>query len=225
MTIVKKAQSHASSVIAIALAIIVAGAPGVSLAQTAGGLYGRIDGGYSPAGDSNITIAAPVGGDVSMKDGFLVSGGIGYAFENGLRIEGEVSHRKNDFKPNTLNDPGGKIKSTSLMANAYYDFGGSDSKIKPYLGGGVGAAFSDLQTSNVRPFIPVSINEKATSFAYQLMAGVGIGVTEHLDVDIGYRYFAVTSIKGQAIATPTPSIPFKADSQQHAATIGLRYRF
>ncbi len=225
MTIVNVAKSPFTSAITIALVATIAGAPGAAQAQSGSGLYGRIDGGYSPSGEVDITIAAPVGGDVAMDDGFIVSGAVGYAFDGGFRIEGEVSHRANDLKPDTLNDPGGQISATSLMANAYYDFGGQDSRLNPYLGGGVGVAFADLQDSNSRPLIPVVIDENANSLAYQLMAGVAVGLSENVDVDIGYRYFVVSSIKGQAIATPTPSIPFKADAEQHGATIGLRFRF
>lgn len=227
MSFANPTPSLIGSAITLVLAAMCAVIPDPAQAQTGGALYGRIDGGYSPAGNTEITVNAPIGGDVSLKDGFVVSGGIGYAFANGLRIEGEVSHRENGLKAGPLVDPGGKIRATSLMANVYYDFGGRESMLNPYLGAGVGAAFSKLKANNSQAFIPLSIDKNATSFAYQLMAGLGIGVSDNIDLDVGYRYFKATSINGHARAQIQigQGIPFEADYQQHAATAGLRFRF
>jgi outer membrane protein OmpA-like peptidoglycan-associated protein len=62
------------------------------------------------------------------------------------------------------------------------------------------------------------------------MVGVAIGLTEQLDLDIGYRYFVApdASFDGTTIQqSPTLAVPttFDADYEHSAITFGLRYQF
>jgi OmpA-OmpF porin, OOP family len=208
-----------------AIATMAAALPASAQAQEAGGLYGRIDGGYSPGVSAEIDTTALVGVGADQKDGYLVSGAIGYATESGFRVEGELSHRKNGLKASPTLDPGGKLNATSMMLNGFYEFGGSEAKIRPYLGVGAGVAFAKLRAENNAPLLPVSINDKSTSLAYQGMAGVAVKMSDKLAVDVGYRYFVAPKIKGAALSPPAGPTPFDADYKQHAATVGLRLGF
>ena len=112
-----------------------------------------------------------------------------------------------------------------MMLNGYYEFGGSEGKIRPYIGGGAGVAFGKLRAENGAPLLPVSINDKTTSFAYQAMAGVAVKMSDKLALDVGYRYFVASKIDGSALSPPAAPTAFEADYKQHAATVGVRLGF
>jgi OmpA-OmpF porin, OOP family len=208
-----------------AIAITAAALPAAAQAQDSGGLYGRIDGGYSPGTGADIDTTALIGTGADQKDGYLVSGAIGYADASGFRVEGEVSHRQNKLKASPTLDPGGKLSATSAMLNGYYEFGGSEAKIRPYLGAGAGVARAKLRADNSAPLLPVSIDDKKTGFAWQAMAGVAVKMSDKLAIDVGYRYFVAPEIKGSALSPPAAPTPFEAEYKQHAATVGLRLGF
>jgi OmpA-OmpF porin, OOP family len=210
---------------ASAIAITAAALPAAASAQEAGGLYGRIDGGYSPGAGADIDSTALIGVGADQKDGYLASGAIGYATDSGFRVEAEVSHRQNKLQASPTLDPGGKISATSMMLNGFYEFGGSEARIRPYVGAGAGVAFTKLRAENNAPLIPVAIDDKSTSIAYQGMAGVAVKMSEKLAVDVGYRYFVAPKVKGSALSPPAAAAPFDADYKQHAITIGARLGF
>jgi OmpA-OmpF porin, OOP family len=210
---------------ASAIAITAAALPAAAQAQEAGGLYGRIDGGYSPGTGADIDTPALVGIGADQKDGYLVSGAIGFADESGFRVEGELSHRQNKLKASPTLDPGGKLSANSLMLNGYYEFGGSEARVRPYIGAGAGVARVKLRAENSAPLLPVSINDKTTSFAYQAMAGVAVKMSDKLAVDVGYRYFVASKLDGVALSPPAGPTAFESDYKQHAATVGLRLGF
>ncbi|NOT42837.1 MAG: porin family protein [Alphaproteobacteria bacterium] len=73
----------------------------------------------------------------------------------------------------------GLVSSFTVMANAWADFdlGG----IKPYIGGGIGYAFNQVNASRL-------LNGNDNDFAWQLGAGVNVALTEKWDLGVGYRY-------------------------------------
>jgi opacity protein-like surface antigen len=206
-------------------AITAAALPAAAQAQEAGGLYGRIDGGYSPGAGADIDTAALIGTGADQRDGYLVSGAIGFADSSGFRVEGELSHRQNKLKSSPTLDPGGKLSANSAMINGYYEFGGSEAKIRPYIGAGAGIARVKLRADNSAPLLPVSIDDKSTSIAYQGMAGVAVKMSDKLAVDVGYRYFVAPKVKGVALSPPAGPTAFDSDYKQHAATVGVRLGF
>jgi OOP family OmpA-OmpF porin len=196
----------------VALAALMASAAGGAYATE--GWYGRADVGYSTDGELDV-------GDESFdfETDWSQHLGIGNAFANGFRLEGELSHRYNDFgEDEGLDD--GNIHAWAAMLNGYYDFnrGGS---IEPYVGLGVGAAKLDASFADG----PIVFYDEDTVLAYQAMVGVAFGLTEQLDLDVGYRYFVApeASFDGQlAFATPAT---FDADYEHQAVTVGLRWQF
>ena len=209
----------------LALAAVVASVP--SFAHAADSWYARADIGYSVGGSADIEAGAPIGGDASLDGNILGSAGIGYAFENGWRLEGELARRESDFGALPLLDQGGTVGATSFMLNVYYDFGRGAGNFTPYVGAGAGVAAVQLEAANIAPILPVSIDDDATTMAYQVMAGVAISLTPQLDLDVGYRFFNSPSIEGTGQVGPLPflSVPFEADLSQHAVTAGLRWKF
>ena len=88
---------------ALALAALMVGAGSLTAkANATEGWYGRIDGGYSVDGslDQEIEIEGVGSGsaDLDLDNDWMASGGIGYAFGAGFRLEGELAYRNNDFR-------------------------------------------------------------------------------------------------------------------------------
>ena len=114
-------------------------------AQATEGWYGRLDVGRSVNGslDGSVSdgiVAAPFSPD--MDDAWMGGAGLGYATQNGFRLEGELSHRNNDWGPVALDafetNAAGSASSWALMGNLYYDFN-RGGRFQPYVGAGVGA--------------------------------------------------------------------------------------
>ena len=103
---------------------------GVGAANATEGWYGRVDAGYSVDGSLDGDIDDGFGAvdfDVDLDDNWMGAAGLGYAFSNGFRFEGELAYRNNDWGPfeetsfidDTLN---GEATALSLMGNLFYDF-------------------------------------------------------------------------------------------------------
>lgn len=194
----------------LALAALMAASAGVAHATE--GWYGRADLGWSVDGELDVG-----GGSLDFDHDLSEHLGLGYAFQNGFRLEAEVAHRLNDFQ-----DIDGDARAWSAMANLYYDFN-RGGRVQPYIGVGVGGARIDAKGA----FGPVSFDDDDTVFAYQGAVGFAVALSEQLDLDIGYRYFEAPNagFSGSVdIEGPEP-FDFDADYTHQAVTVGLRYQF
>ena len=235
------------------LAVAGAIAAGFGGAAAAEGFYTGLGGGFVFPRDSDIngqaTAAFPVPVDATAKSdrGLAVSGAVGYRFADGLRVEGELSYRKYDFKTINVRESGGlavllppqarqnqaaldmlrgtselegDLRALTLMANLYYDFDlGLD--FKPYVGGGIG-----LSRVSVEGIVSgrKTADDDDTVMAYQLGAGLGyqIGGSDDRPVTISldFRYFATQDPTFQGALTGTP---FDAEVGGSYVGIGLRF--
>ncbi|HVY03214.1 MAG TPA: outer membrane beta-barrel protein, partial [Caulobacterales bacterium] len=150
--------------------------------------------------------------DTDHKDDVMGSIGIGYAFANGWRFEGEFAGRSNREEIDGFDV--GDTHAWSVMLNGYYDFN-KNGWFQPYLGAGIGAGRVSVDS--------FGFTGASTRFAYQGMAGVAFPVSPQLSVDVGYRYFRVNDLKYTAFEEG----PFtaKADYDHQAVTAGLRWQF
>src|SRR5687767_5875345 len=130
----------------VALAALMAGTAGVANATE--GWYGRADVGWSFDGEYEVDDNGFAWGDNGtnqLEHDWTEHLGLGYAFSNGFRLEGELGHRFNQMEVVDILsatqglDGGGDVHVWSAMANLFYDFnrGGG---LEPYVGAGVGAA-------------------------------------------------------------------------------------
>ena len=206
----------------VALAALMAGAAGVANATE--GWYGRGDLGWSWDGESEFSSSAP-GTEFSMTEQHDWSQhlGLGYAFANNFRLEGELGHRFNQLEdaegPGAGGIIGGDTHAWSAMANLFYDFnrGGA---LEPYVGLGVGAARINTQVDTIVPGI--RLDGEDTVIAYQGLIGFAVGLGEQWDLDVGYRYFVAD---GAEIERVPPGLTFDQDYEHQALTVGLRYQF
>ncbi len=186
----------------LTIATLLSGVAGVTgVAHATEGWYGRADVGYSVDGYIDFNNGA----DYGLEDDWMGAIGAGYAFAGGLRVEGELSYRTN-----ALDTYPADITATSAMGNLYYDFN-RGGRFEPYVGVGIGV--TDLEFDGT----PESIDVGA---AWQALAGVAIGLTDRLDLDIGYRYF-----QGIELEWEFGGGGGDFDYDHQAVTLGLRYQF
>jgi outer membrane autotransporter protein len=180
------------------------------------------------------------GSDITSttKDGYSVAGAAGYRFGNGLRADAELGYSRQGFDRLQIRADGGlgaafgvgslngatvnatgHISALSLLANLWYDLD-LGCAVKPYAGGGVGAArisATDVAVSGV-----TIVNGSDTVFAFQLGAGIGYEVLPAAIVSLDYRYFRAVdpTFKDQVLGTS-----FRSEYRAHDIRLGVRYQF
>jgi opacity protein-like surface antigen len=182
--------------------------------------------------DSGSFDSAPLGGI-----------GVGYQFNDWLRLDGIVEYRgKADFSAldrhrpfgsptwTDTNDYDGAKSEWLLMANAYVDIGDWNG-IKPYVGAGIGASrntISRFRDVNVpKAGVAYAGSDPSWNFAWALHAGVAYQATDRLAIDFGYSYVdlgnaktgTIRSYDGNFVVAP---MRFK-DITSHDLKLGLRY--
>lgn len=175
--------------------------------------------------DADISYSDPFYDDndeLSFDTGFGFAAAVGYAVDNGFRVEGEIAGRYNEMDKYS-NDYGyvyiddGYVSAFSLMANAFYNFM-PESTISPFVGAGIGlvgiSADFDYDDDDDGDWDDDS--EFDTVPAYQLAAGVSIAVSEQMTVDVQYRYFKADDAEFDG---------FDMEYATQNAMVGLRYNF
>ena len=192
--------------------IALAAAPGI---VSADGWYGSAGTGYSIGG--SVDIDAPVNPSGVGQSPYVIGKGakgdggwggnlaLGYGFENGFRIEAQLAKGNAGFKDSGVGSTVGNIGVWTAMVNGLYDFN-RDGSINPFIGAGVGLARVDLlagsfdSANRSNPELAlsrssaVSINDSDTGFAWQLVAGLGLKLSERLSADLTYTYVNVADL-------------------------------
>jgi opacity protein-like surface antigen len=150
--------------------------------------------------------------ELDLDRGFTAGGVVGSHFFDYLRAEVEASYARYDIDEcisGTLKCAisDGDVSAFYLLGNLWFDFklGG----FSPYIGGGVGGARVNVDTST-------SLDDSDWGFAFQAGAGVRFRLTDALQVDIGYRFKDVPDLSIDSLDT---------DLQSHNAQIGLTLGF
>ncbi|MBI0435733.1 OmpA family protein [Roseomonas sp. KE0001] len=194
-------------------------------------------------------------GNLGFEEGFMGSLAIGYGFGNGFRTEVEGSYRHNNvdrlggFQNRAGGPPGvafrnidGELQQYAVMANLYYDFQlprwfpNMPVAVVPYIGGGVGYMWTDLDASGAR--LPagansVHIDDTTGQFAYQGIAGLSFPITAvpGLSITAEYRYTGALQSKFDGtVRAPNGAVvsrgKYEVDqAHNHSALIGVRYAF
>jgi opacity protein-like surface antigen len=192
-----------------------------------------------------------------VDDGFIFGGTLGAKLGEHFRSEIEVSGARLEteskafeyvsYSPPPLGttykaEDEDHLRELFILANAWVDFQLS-SMFCAYLGGGAGVARVDAEFGT-DPFTPgiaqvspfsASIEADDWAFAYQLGAGLLIGLSQHVGIDVGYRFKAITNVEldfpefcGGEHCYP-PVVHSKADDDfdihEHVAHIGLIFTF
>ena len=163
-------------------------AAGTQQAQASEDLYVNTFGGANfLEDDSGSAFNEPFSFDPDT--GFIIGGAIGTHLENwvhGLELELEVSYRRNDV-PGTISSDTAEVNVSNfaIMTNLWYEFN-VGSKVRPYVGGGVGWDRVKFDAAWVCCSLDTGENN---GFAWQLGAGFNYEVMHDVDVGLGYTYF------------------------------------
>lgn len=180
-----------------------------------GGRGGVVKHDYSKKGNSGIN------SDGLDKNRLMLSGALGYRHDY-LRAELEYVWRdKSEKKYGDDTDPTFKgkhsFKTQSYMLNGYFDFA-PYRWFTPYVSAGIG--FTEMKYKDNYYFGTTGIshsktnngNYKPTRFTWSVGGGLSVKVTNRFNIDAGYRYYDMGSIK-------------HADITAHEIYSGLRYVF
>lgn len=197
-------------------------------------LRGSLGGNTSWARRVNHPSQTPSTFDID-RWGWGYSAGVGFGYETGtgLRFDATIDHLHNDDMSTVITGAGpvalGRhnlhLRSTIVLANAYYDFGLDGRPVSAaggafgYVGGGVGVAFNRM--GNVEPGASAATNWGGnTSFAAAGMAGVGYDFGSVV-ADLGYRGIYINKLEN----TSAPNAYSIDHALIHELRATVRYRF
>lgn len=152
--------------------------------------------------------------EAQMDNGYSVIGAVGCDYGS-YRFEAEAGYVDNNLDSYGGVKYEGNASVHSLMANACYDIDAGG--ITPYVTAGVGVA--QVGGHNIKAEgaagSPYSVRE--TTMAWQVGAGVAIPLTDALDLDARYRYFATTDFTVANVGN--------IDMDHHNVLLGFRVKF
>lgn len=203
-----------------------------------GQAYIGIDGGVLLQDQVNIDLAVTDpqtnGAFADTETGIDADIVVGHDF-GAFRLEAEGAYKRASYSGITLLDtgilpigsnvpPGTVVQNEedlaiwSGMVNGLLEFG-SDDGIQIYGGGGVGFANLDLPVEVTG--VGTIIDDNSTDFAWQLIAGARVAITDNLDFGVKYRYFVIDEFELQA----ANGNPIEANFSSHSVLASLVYNF
>lgn len=218
------------AVIVVVLSIVLASATGSARAQS---FYIGAQGGYNDLFDAELNedcwlFTCTSEGTAIFDEGHAIGGVVGFEMPLGVRIEGEFTYRENRFQSigwvDASRATSGDVRSQTVMANLYYDFG--IGPLRPYLGGGGGVMF--VEFDDVRDANGPLFSGERTLLAGQVIAGVGISPLPNTTIYLDYRAlfaedanFTFASTQRAAIAGQGVDI----ENGSQTVMVGIRQSF
>ncbi len=220
-------------------AILLAGTAAILAAPAQareGRLYAGIEGGVSLEDQVDVDIASTDpqvnGAFADTETGFDIDAVLGYDF-GAFRLEAEAGYKRNgydsltvvnpalvpgvDVEPGTVVENSEDLSIFSGMVNALLELG-SDDGFQVFGGGGVGVANVDLPVEV--DGVGTIVDDSATDFAWQLIAGARFPVSDRIDLGVKYRYFVIDEFELDAVAAP-----IELDYQAHSILASVLYNF
>jgi OOP family OmpA-OmpF porin len=194
---------------------------GVTKEAAAGNLYLEGHMGAVVVDDGDLSNGKdPDTATLSHEPGFAVGGEVGYGFDSGIRLGGEITFRDNG--QDSAEQRGDKLRlsgeteSVAFMANAYYDFD-TGTAFTPYLGAGVGVALIDFNFATGTGF-----EDTDAVFAYQAMVGVDYAVAPQIKIGLQYRFFGT---QNPSFTDNIASGPITLDGEYQTQNVLLTLRY
>ncbi len=214
-------------------------------AQPFQGLYVGAGVGYHDTKDikaspTPVSAFGTAGLKLRVNGGFVGLASVGYGLGNGFRFEIEGSDRLNNLGhlsgTSFPTSATGSLQTYAVMANALFDLDVGSPWIYPYVGGGVGYAWSDLNrlgASSANPPFGFSSSATKGGFAYQGIAGLSFPIPNvpGLSMSAEYRLFGQPgsrNLSGTVIAAGGRTVPANlhiGSTLDNAGLIGIRYAF
>jgi OOP family OmpA-OmpF porin len=220
----------------ISLATALLAVPFAAEAQPFQGLYVGAGAGYNLP--ENYPLAN--GGQLQPRGGFVGLGSVGYALGNGFRFELEGNYRQAQLGNTTAAaTTSGNVHTYGILANALYDIDIGVPWIYPYIGGGIGYAWTHIShqatfTPASFPLISSSFDQTEGNFAFQAIGGLAFPIpgVPGLSLTTEYRYFGVPgseSFPGTRVvagsSSPVPATLKPEHQYNHSFLLGVRYAF
>lgn len=158
--------------------------------------------------------------DADLEWGGAGLGALGYAFNNGFRVEGEFGFRQNDIDGISGSTGGtGQYQTSTFMGNLLYDFDRFGLPITPYLGVGVGAG--RVSARGVGPVTGGTIDDSDTGFAFQGIAGAALDLNRYLTLTADYRHVRIPDLSFNTSGGGSVD----SDYATNQFMVGVRFRF
>ncbi len=211
------------------------------MAELGTGWYLRGDVAFAKESTPRIAFDLVPLANVSLPTSWSVGGGFGYRFTSFLRADWTFDYRNstnysgNAVVPNATCLAAAVINPCLIsyksnvtrwvsLVNGYVDLG-TWSVVTPYIGAGVGVnhtntngniAFTNLATTALN----VSLSARTTTgFAWALMAGLAFDIAPHTQLDVGYRFVNMGTIRN---ASPLGGVTSK-DLYANEFRVGFRF--
>ena len=189
------------------------------------GLYATAFAGLAQQGDQRLFLSgvgAPQSRSVTLDGGLATGGGLGWAFGNGWRVEGEFVYQSvgagnPGFAPPGPQGAGDNFASTSFGLNVLYDVDlfGSD-RAKTYVGLGY-ARLTEVD-------IDIGPNSYSgdSGGGLQVLFGARYSLSERAFLDAGLRYLDAGSVE---MDLENGAGRIESDYAPWAGTVGVGWRF
>lgn len=205
----------AKFVTAVAIGVVFVAAPLTAGAADKGFYLGGA-GGYNFLPEDSELGAV----DADLDGDWAGLGALGYAFSNGLRLEGEFGYRENDVDGISGTSGGtGKYNTSSFMTNLLYDIHQFKLPVTPYVGIGLGAA--RVKLNSVGPVASSTINDDDFGFAMQGIVGASYDLNRYFSLTADYRHIRVPDLS----FTTAGGTSVDSDYATNQVMIGLRFKF
>jgi opacity protein-like surface antigen len=142
-------------------------------------------------------------GSISFDSPFFLNGAIGYQFDQ-ARAEIEVGNMFLSAKESVAENTGfkeplkGNINTTTVFLNGYFDIS-TNSKFRPYLGGGIGLGFTNGiisgNTVNSTAGSTFDLDVKNTSVIYQAKLGLQYEIVPKGNIFAEFKYGLIPGYK------------------------------
>lgn len=217
--------------------------------------YYKYQRGYSTAHGYDIFLDQAHYESIKTDDAFLISGGLGYRFNQFARVDLTADYFSTDLRGSTncagypgsvcRYDDTSDVDIWTVMANAYVDLG-TYGRFTPYVGAGLGFANVSYGSMNNKfdcdqavighggPICGTSGKHEGQSswrFAYGLSAGASVDITSSLKFDAGYKWTHIRGGEAYGFDDEDRAAGFSGvQSSDHGFDIhtiraGLRYEF
>ena len=218
----------------LSLAVALLAAPIAVQAQPFHGIYIGAGAGYNLPIDIGATtnlVLPSTSTDLKTTGGFVGLASVGYGLGNGMRFEIEGNYRRGNVNGATgplVTDATGRLQTYAVMANALFDLDVGVPWLYPYLGGGVGYAWTHLGNVLLSgPTLPFSAaaNSTKANFAFQAIGGLSFPMPRvpGLSLTTEYRFFGVPG--NETFAVPTGNEIKLRGQYNHSFLLGVRYAF
>jgi outer membrane protein W len=157
---------------------------------------------------------------------FVGGGALGYRFDNGWTLEGELMYRRNELDPVSLaglgDFNGGDFASLGFAVNAMYRFDiGSSGKWSGYVGPGL-VYFQEIDI-DFDDGGRQEISFESDDTAWQFKVGGRYDLSERWFVDASATYLSASSVRMELPADRSQTI--ESDYDHLALSLGVGWRF